>query len=223
MPNLLIPGPAREELFALLASDRGQIEKLSELLNSPRGLGSMSPDFLSDVGDTLGITIEDAYDVVAVIGFLSQQRSALKCSDDEFVDDMIKWSERTKSEGEATVAKKLREPTFRKAIAGLFGEKPVAELARKKKKLETGLIKTLTAIEGTCELRPVFNLERSHIVDKVFTVIARITIQDDQMEKDSVVFQLNEQSLKELKEFLETTEKKLEIMNTEITAVEATK
>lgn len=218
MPKLLIPKSASDEFVILFKADVDKLERLADLLNSARGASPTAQSFLAEVSDILNVTIEDAYDVVMLVDFLSRQKEAVKEADDEFISEIRACAERIHNK---EALKNLSDQTVQKTLLSLFGTKPIADLARKREKLETGLLKTVTDIEGTCELRPVFNMERSHIVDKVVTVIARMTLEDDQDKKDCVIFQLNNESLKKLKEFLEITDKKIEIMEKEITAVEA--
>ena len=217
MPKLLIPKYGAKEFVTLVEADVGQLEKLINLLNSPKATSQTTHGFLSKIADILNISVEDAYDVVKLVDFLSKQKESFEVNDDEFISEVKAFVEKSDNE---KALKNLETQTIQKALLNLFGKKPIAELAKKKEKLETGLLKTVIGIEGTCELRPVFNIERSHIVDKVITVITRLTLEDDKDDEDNLIFQLNSNSLKKLKEFIEITDKKIEIMNKEITAVE---
>lgn len=219
MPKLLIPKETHQDLIALINTDLGQIEKIINILNSPKATSLRTQEVLSQIADVLNRPLEDAYDIAMLIDFISRQKKLSKASEDEFISDI--QAAITERGGKDTI-ENLMSPPCREALLRLFGARPIAELAKKKEKLETGLLKTLTKIEGTCELRPVFNLERTHIVDKVVTVIARLTLEDDMENKKHLIFQLNNESLKELKEFLEVTERKMKIME-EITAVEPEK
>jgi hypothetical protein len=220
MPKLLIPKTATDEFLILVKADVNQLEKLINLLNSAKATSPRSQGILSKIVDILEISVEDAYDVVMLVDFLSKQKEISNINDDEFISEIKGFIEKSDNE---EALKNMANQTLRQALLNLFGKKPIAELAKKKEKLETGLLKTVVDIEGTCELRPVFNIERSHIVDKVVTVIARLTLEDDKDNEDSLIFQLNSKSLKKLKEFIEITEKKIEIMQKEITAVEPKK
>lgn len=220
MHKLLIPKAAHQDLIKLVKSDLRQIEDLVSISNSPKATSLRTHEVLSQIADILKIALEDAYDITVLIDFLSKQKELYKASEDEFI---LEIQDVVAEEIGKDAAKDLMSLPFREALLRLFGTKPIAELAKKKEKLETGLLETLTGIEGTCELRPVFNLERSHIVDKVITVIARLTLEDDIENKKNLTFQLNNESLKKLKEFIEITEKKIKIMEEEITAVEPNK
>jgi hypothetical protein len=217
MPKLLIPKSASNELAILIKTDLDRLQKLINILNSTQATSPTVPSFLSEIADILNISVEDAYEFIMLVDFLSQQKEVIKISDDEFISEIKAFAEKSANE---EVLKNLNTQAIRQAILNIFGSKPIADLAKKKEKLETGLLKTVIDIEGTCELRPVFNLERSHIVDKVITVIARLTIEDDKDKKEHIIFQLNNESLKKLKDFLDITEKKIKIMEKEITAVE---
>ena len=217
MPRILIPKNATDEFLILFKADVSQLEALINLLNSAKATSPRSPGTLSKIVDILNISVEDAYDVVMLVDFISKQKEISNINDDEFISEIKGFIEKSANED---ALKNMANKTLEQALLNLFGKKPIAELAKKKEKLETGLLKTVTNIEGTCELRPVFNIERSHIVDKVITVITRLTLEDDRDKEDSLIFQLNSESLKKLKEFIEITNKKIEIMQKEITAVE---
>jgi len=220
MPKLLIPKNAVDEFVTLAKADVGQLEKLINLLNSPKATSPTAHGFLIEIADILNISVEDAYDVVKLVDFLSKQKESFKVQDDEFISEVKAFIEKIDNK---EALKNLANQTLQQALLNLFGKKPIAELAKKKEKLKTGLLKTVIGIEGTCELRPVFNIERSHIVDKVITVITRLTLEDDKDNEDSLIFQLNSESLKKIKKFIEITDKKIEIMQKEITAVETEK
>jgi len=216
MPKLFIPKEAIDELLILVNASTKQLQALTKLFNSEESTSPHSRTFLSSIADILAIPIDDAYDVMRLIIFVSQQKEALESSNDQLISDIITFLQKN---GREDSIKALSAPPQQEALLNLFGPKPIAELAEKKNKLETGLLKTLTDIEGTCDLRPVFNLERSHIVDKVITTIARLTLKDDKDKEECIVFQLNADSLKKLQEFSDITSKKIQIMETEITAV----
>lgn len=220
MHRILIPKEATNEFLILVKADVSKLEELINLLNSAKATSTRSPGILSKIIDILEITLEDAYEVVMLVDFISKQKETSNIKDDEFISEIKGFIEKSDNKD---ALKNMANQTLQQALLNLFGKKPIAELAKKKEKLETGLIKTLIGIEGTCELRPVFNIERSHIVDKVITVIARLTLEDDKDDEESLIFQLNSESLKKLKEFIEITDKKIEIMQKEITAVETEK
>ena len=220
MKKILIPKSAIAEFLTLVKADADKLEKLISFFNSNQATSPRTHKFLSKISDLFSISIEEAYDIVILVDFLSQQKRITKATDDEFI---LETKTFVRNNGDEEALKKLDDQPVQQAIINLFGSKPIAELAKKKEKLKTGLLKTVTNIEGTCELRPVFNQERTHIVDKVITVIARLTLEDDKDKEEDVIFQLNDRSLKKLKEFLEITDKKKKIMKKEITATDAEK
>ena len=215
MSKIFIPKSAYAELKIILNADAAQLKQMNDLFNSPKAVRRTSQDVLSEIVEILDIPIEDAYAVATLVDFVSQQKTEI--SNEEFILEIKTIGEKNVDDDSL---KKLLDTSCQQNLLNLFGPKPIAELAKKKKKLETGLLKTLTKIEGTCELRPVFNLERSHIVDKVITVIARLTLEDDENDEKSIVIQLNEDSLTKFKDFLVITEKKKSIMEKEITTAE---
>lgn len=212
MSKLLIPPEAKKELLPLINADISRLEKLTELFNSPNATNTRTNKFLNKVADVFDIPLDKAFEFVMLVEFLSQQKEISNTTDEDFISELKNLDKKRLD--------RLSDPSHQTVVTALFGPKPIAELAKKKEKLKTGLLKTLSKIEGTCELRPVFNLERSHIVDTVVTVTARMSFSDDQEEKDSLTIQLNDKSLKKLKEFLEITEKKMQIMKEEITEVQ---
>ena len=213
MSKLLIPKQVFSDILMLVNASLEQLQALTEHFDSVEAVSPTSQKFLSKVSDILNISVEDAYGIVQLVNFLTLQKERDVVSDNEFITGI---EEILSSKNEKDATKNISGISLQRVILALFGPKPVAELAKKKAKLETGLLKTLTKIEGTCELRPIFNLDRSHIVDKVITVTTRLTLEDDEENEKIVVFQLNDKSLKKLKDFIETTEKKIKIMGEEI-------
>lgn len=213
MSKMYIPARAFRELQILTEAGIDRIEVLRQHFSSAKAANEYK--LLGEVSKILSVPLEDAYNVMVLVDNLSLQNNPAVIADNEFVSEIKEIVEKCDNE---VASKNLSDPKYQEVFLGLFGPKPIAELAKKKKKLETGLIKTLTKIEGTCELRPVFNLERSHIVDRVTTVTSRITLDDDEGDEENLVFQLNRESLKMLEKFLEITKKKINIMEKEITA-----
>jgi hypothetical protein len=134
MPKLLMPKAAHQDLVTLVKADLEQIEKLINILNSSKATSLRKREVLSQIADTLNIALEDAYDVAILIDFISQQKDS-EASEDEFISEIQDVV--AKKIGKDAV-KNLMSPPRKEALLKLFGARPIAELAKKKEKLETG-------------------------------------------------------------------------------------
>lgn len=205
MKQLFLPLELREELESLLRCDDRTLAAMSHLLNTKEGAGG-TYSAARALSEETGIAPYPAYQMIRVVRFLADQRQACELNDDACLDQL--------ATAYPTLAGELHSK--RTVLADLLGQKPEAELIRKKEGLSLGIIPTMVGIRGVCDIRPVFDKDRTAIVDWVPVVLTRMTLEDDQGEEDKITLQFNEDSLKKLERFLDATKQKLAIAMREL-------
>lgn len=207
MAKLLIPSEVQKILLMLLETSQEKLDNFSKLLDSEKIGTASSLELIKEYSESLECSGDQAHEYYHVIRYLKLQISKATLSVDEFVEELVvSFDDKHKEKfSKLLVAKK-------DVIKDIFRPKPIAELAQKKKTLENGLLKTLASIEGVCDYRPIFNLERTEIIDSIVNVTARIRLENDADEEEYVLVQLNQNSIKKLEEFLEITKKKIKLI-----------
>jgi len=193
------------DLGSLLDCDEQTLETLADLLDTQEGVGSGLSVGLA-LSDKTGISAYRGYRAVQIVRFFADQKAEFELSDETVLTQL--------KEAFPSLADKIEG---RKRVwAKLLAEKPKAELIRKRQRLLRGAVNTLVEIQGYCDIRPLFDGARTTILDHVPVVLARLTVENDVGDEDTLVVQLNADSVKALEEFLETTKKKLQVMSEQI-------
>lgn len=209
MTQLLLPDELEGDLTRILEFDDGVLGKIAELLDTEAAVGGRV-SVARRLAEEAGLPVYPAYSAIQLTRFLARQKRELQLDEASVVDELVRAFPK--------LGDRLNER--REALVALLSDKPQAERLRKKERLSRGVVKTLVDIDGYCDLRPIFDVERKAIVDQVHVVLARISLEDDSGEEESFVLQLNDESIKKLEEFLEVTKRKLDILSTRYNSCE---
>ncbi len=102
-------------------------------------------------------------------------------------------------------------------LTALVSRNPHVEKRKKLRWLRTGLLDTAVDFSSFVDLRPSFSTDRSAIDEIIPAVIVRIATESDRGEDRAHVFQLTAEGVSKLRKLVEDIEKKLKLLNTDIT------
>lgn len=163
-----------------------------------------------DVGRMLGITDQ------AAVGFLTfweyvqrEQRSAQK-SADEVIKEFVAFLESHPDSKHKALADAIASKQG--LLQEFFGDFPRRDLGRRVRRLETGPLPHVHAVESVCDIRPVFEREGEHISRFFPLVTMRIAYHDACDEHRELVVQLTEESIRMFEEDLARIRRRLEVL-----------
>jgi hypothetical protein len=202
MARLYIPQEAAGDLAQLLSLTDDQIRKLTSALDS--GLATQgSGAILEHLSRELGCSYAKCWIAWGLARFIGGQRSAADISDETVIDDLVGVLE-AEAPGAAEQVKGKRE-----VLLDLFAPKPQGEHFAKLHRLRWGPLRAAQGFRSVCDIRPVFDEAREDIVGAFPVSILAIDCQNESGDKETIVVQLNDESMARLKESLETLERKL--------------
>jgi hypothetical protein len=188
-----------------------QLDGLYRALNDP-DIANRSAELQSArVEQDLKIDFQEAYEYLQVMPFLIGLKNEAGANDDDLFR-AITESIRRASEGKLPDAFEAKTEVLRR----LFGPKPDAALSRKRRRLVRGPVKKMRRIEGVCDIRPLFDLERTRILELLQVAIVRLTLEDDDSKEDVVVLQMDDDSLQAMEDFLAITRRKFRIIREQL-------
>jgi len=200
MTQLLLPDELEGDLKRILEFDDAALGKIAELMDTQSAVAGML-SVARRFAEETSVPVYPAFLTGQAVRFLARQKRELGLDESSVVDELARVFPK--------LADRLNER--REALVALLGDKPQAERLRKKERLSRGVVKTLVDIDGYCDLRPVFDAERKEIVDEVRVVLVRMRVEDELGDEESLVLQLNDESIAKLEEFLEVTKRKLNV------------
>lgn len=200
--RLFFPPALEDDLKRILDFDDTALGKIAELMDTDAAVGE-TLDVARRFSDEAGIPPYSANLVVQIARFLGRQKRQCKLNENDVVDQLV-----TACPDIADTLNNRRE-----VLVALVSQKPNVDVLRKKDRLSRGIVKTLVDINGYCDVRPVFDADRQRIVDQVRVVVVRLQLEDEVGDEESVVLQLNDDSIAKLEEFLATTKRKLDSIN----------
>jgi hypothetical protein len=158
----------------------------------------------------LGVSGELGFSLNQLCQFLSSEREKYGLQADEFFKQLSDTLPVEKEELRALILQK------RLHLWKLFGPKPGEEYWKKRSDLGKGLVKTLSSIRAFCDVRPVFDLQRSTVREYLLVTILGIDVEDEKGNEDRYVFQLDSDGLLKLKEAISLIDKKLEVIKRDL-------
>jgi hypothetical protein len=201
MIKLFLPDQLDEDLERVLGCDEQSLLRIADAMDSASVIGKF-PSVVRKLAGASNLSPELAGLVYQVARFLAAQAREAGIDEAAVVAQL--------AEAYPELATKIS--ARQNALEALVRRKPVAAMFRKRERLSTGVVKTLVEVEGYCDIRPVFDEERTQIVDSVSVVLVRLVVEDDQDDDDSFILQLNKDSIEKLSKFLDTTKQKLSII-----------
>jgi hypothetical protein len=198
MTQLFLPDELERDLKRILELDDAALGKIAELMDTEAGIGgtlSVARRFAQHAE----VPPYVASLAVQVARYLARQKRECELDEAGVIDELVAAFPKL-----APLLNRRRQ-----VLTALLSGKPQAERLRKKERLSHGIVKTLVGVDGYCDLRPVFDADRKEIVDQVRVVLARLQLEDETGDEETVVLQLNDESLKKLDEFLVVTKRKL--------------
>ena len=159
------------------------------------------------LASALDVSHRRALDLLRYAELLDDQKSQFKLTPQDVVEEFKTYFERRNL---PQLAAKL--PSVAPALIELFKDRPEIRLYSKRRTVSAGIVPTAIAFESLCDLRPVFNEPREKILDYVCIALIRIRTQSDRQETNDLVFQIDDNSLQLLEQFMERLRKKFEVI-----------
>ena len=202
MASLFLPDGLDEDILRLLKFSDEHLGALRDLLDSDRAAESAYKLGMT-FSATTGIPSFEAYRLIQLVRYLDRQKEESEATEQEVLDELkVAFPE---------CAEAIDEHS--EILRVLLQSKPRGDLCRKKYRLGHGPIRSLVSVWGACDLRPVFDPQREKVVDHIRVILARISLEDDRGEDETFTFQMDEDSLDKLEEFIRLTRKKLSAMD----------
>ena len=205
--KLIIPKEYIDDISKLVKLSEKQLQELYDILNLKYAKDEEGVVLVTEIANRLGLTIKDSIDLIRVLYNLTNQKEDFELEDGTFIEELKK--EFVDKQKGRPLQEVRHIDKKQQLILKLFGPKPNAEHLEKVNFLKTGLIKTASHFRSFCDIRPAFNKEKTKIKGLIPVTIMEVGFEND----DNVVFQLNEESFKKLKTFVDETSGKLKIIN----------
>ena len=204
--RLVIPKRALDAFLQLIRLSKEQLLELCNILNSQYGATEEFEDLLLLVGEKLDVSTEESIDLINVVNNLTAQRQTFAINNEDFIAEL-----NSLVEDRHDIAKEIQ--IKKDIILDLTGPRQEAEYYEKIRFLQTGLIDTAKNFKSICDIRPIFNEERTEIKDLIPIIIFQVEFEKkDDRPSHSVVFQLNEKAYEELKDSIKWIDKKLGVI-----------
>jgi len=202
MGRLYIPEDGIGDIRTLLSLSDAQINQLSSLLDSDL-ITESSNALLDRLSDALQCRASVCATAWSVARYVGSQKKTQKIADDDLIAQLV--------DEVKTSAPDLAEQisSRRSLLLALFAPKPEADRHRKIHRLTWGPEKAAKVFRTVCDLRPVFDGERKVILTSIPVTLLVVDYTDEGGDEQTIVLQLNNESLERLRECLDTLDGKL--------------
>ena len=212
---LFLPNSAIASLRLLSRLSSEAIDELRDILEGDFGREGYS--LYLRIGELAGVPDQDGATFHSFWEYVQdERRSESKSGLDvisEFVAFIKSYSDSNPNSSEQdldNISKKIHAK--RQRLAGIFGDVPGREHARKVNALEAGPLPHISSFKSFCDLRPVFDKNGTNIVEFVPSIVLRIRTHGYPEEHKEILVQSTESQISTLENELRRLRKKLEKM-----------
>ena len=200
---LLIPDNGREEISELLSLSAKQLRAVAETLRSTDTL-KLKESSYRRVASNAGITNEQALAVLSAMADLLIQRERYLLNDEQLFDDLrILCQEKVDSIDGDT----------KNSLIDLLSESEERYIVDKVEGLKYGFSPHVLSMRSICDARPVFDKDKKTIRGILIVASLGITMHDENhRDRHTTVIHLSREELQKLKELIDETDRKMEIM-----------
>lgn len=199
---LLIPDSGREEISTLLSLSAEQLRAIAETLRSIDTLKHKQPSYRR-IADKANITNEEALSALSATANLLLQRKRYSLNDEQLLNDLrILCQEEMDTIDDET----------KSALLDLLSESDEGYIVDKAESLKSGFSPHIASMRSICDVRPVFDKDKKTIKGVLIIASLGITIHDEQHRAQTTVINLSREQLKNLKELIQETEGKMDVM-----------
>ena len=206
--TLYIPTGLDDGLATLFSLPPDNLRAFQQVLTDPKNetnfdvhLGLMNRLSLTDE------QAEDAFEAYKYVTFVLSQKGV---SVENAVAEIAIALEASEHPQAALAAENLRNNVT--AFTQLFGADSVERQAAKRQFLTSQLYNSVIDLHSICDLRPVFNTERSTIVDWLVPVYLEFSVTDSAGSPKVVPLNFDERSFGKLKDEIARVERKLAVL-----------
>ena len=182
-------------------------DQLSALARSVDAFGFFGADVknIQDLAVEMGLSYEKTVDVIQRAGYLEGERVRFGLTPDDMLVEFETYFER---HNETELLKKL--PGVSVALKELFRDRPQIAFRAKVANVTGGIVPQAVDFYSLCDLRPVFDDDRSQALEYVPIALIRVGVRSDfQDENSALIFQIDRSGVAKLEEFLEKLKKKM--------------
>jgi hypothetical protein len=186
------------------------VEQLSALARFVDEFGFFGgdPKNIQDLALEIGLSFEKTVDVMQRAAHLETERVRFSLTPGDMLVEFAIYLER---HDETALLKKL--PEVSDALKELFHDRPQIAFRAKVANVTGGIVPQAIDFYSLCDLRPVFDDDRSQALEYVPIALVRVLVRSDvQDENSSLVFQLDKGGVARLEEFLERLKKKMNFL-----------
>lgn len=199
---LSIPQSAWQDIRSLIKLPPDRLKAISALLRSKETLRSqlsLSQQIAAEVGLPRPITSR----MVTAIRNLLRQRRERQVSDDQLVEDL-----------ESGLPQEFASlsPEARDALLDLLSASEDKYIVEKAQKLSTSLIPHLLGTTSVCEIRPILDSSRTRVEGALVITLLGLEVHDADHETRTIVVQLTNDLLRDLRRALDDAEKKAAVI-----------
>jgi hypothetical protein len=159
---------------------------------------------ISDLAATLGLSYEKTADLVSYTGFLEGERVRLGFTAEDMIAEFETFLERHRESGLKDNLSKISSSLVR-----LFVDRPKIALRVKSTAVSAGIVPQAIDFHSLCDLRPVFDEGRDVALNYVSVALVRVLVRNDSQQDSSLIFQIDEDGLNRLTDFVERLKKKM--------------
>jgi hypothetical protein len=208
--------PAQIQRLLLWDVGRPTLKDLADL--SPEQLRTIS-EFIDENGfdpvltktlilaGQIELSHEKTLDLLRYTQFLDDQRKQLELTSDDIIAEFGTYAENKKS-----AELKTRLPIIEAALKELFRDRPGLRMRAKVRSVTTGIVPVAIDFHSLCDLRPIFNEERTAVVEWVPVTLVRVRVHKDTGDEEDLVFQIDANGVKEMEALLARLRKKLDVI-----------
>jgi hypothetical protein len=204
---LFLPNDALRDVETLSRLSLQKLSELREFINSSQFRAKYST--YVKMANLLGIADEDSASLCTFVNYVQNQRLKAKKTGDDVPGEIEHFLIAIqKTDRRDQLLKFVREN--RAALASFFSGLPVYEFSSKVRELELGPLPHLKEFRAFCDLRPVYDVEGTQILE-CFPVItlSLVTHSSENDEKKHVLVQLTEANVAEFTDQFARLERKL--------------
>ncbi len=204
MPRFFLPAQILKSAIEVLrvGVEAGVLSELVERERAAETGGGIALEIYGDAAEGLGVAHSVAYEGLQALSYLVEQAEALDVEPAQALEQICASALAQGVEGAETLS----------SLGPILETCASAALGRKRQELSRGLALTAASVRTFCDARPVFDLERSEIVEFLPVVTMRVRCTNGVGEVRDLVFELPTDVLESLTEELKTVGRKLKVL-----------
>lgn len=215
--HIFIPEQGTRDLITFASLTSSQIQKLESILSDTQNFTPL--DIYVAIMNELDVDDDTAASIYNIYNYVVQVVTEKQLAPGKIIDELVLVLKNTEHDGADEAVMQLE--TNRTAFEKLLSADSMEGLAAKKRSLESGFYGSVVDIRSVCDLRPVFNPERTEILDWLSTIYFEFSVIRGQGFPELVPISLDVRAFQQLREEVDRVERKLKIIEEEAEAWKA--